>query len=142
MIPQLGIPHQPLGDGVHAFLMPAVTRRVDLRVIFSQGGRREVKPDGTVAILPDMELAPAAWLPMPEGEWSGLPFLSSGQEDRCGAMAVLQAMVDLGHRLGLTPSGTEDRTAEVSALRYHLEDMRKLVGVRSTEPASRDLRGR
>ena len=39
----------------------------------------------------------------------------------------MQAMLDEAWEHGLRPRGFEDHTNELTAVRYHLEDMRKLV---------------
>jgi hypothetical protein len=43
------------------------------------------------------------------------------------AREFLQAMCDLCHAQGLHPTGVAPLENEMSAVRYHLEDMRKLV---------------
>lgn len=45
-------------------------------------------------------------------------------------MAFLQAFLDAAWDLGLRPKGFEDHKNELTAVRYHLEDMRKLAKVR------------
>lgn len=119
-------------EGVHALLMPMQSRRIDLRVFHVPRSPTMLSPTGDLVKTPVSELAPAQWLPCPEGEFSGDPFSTgSAREPGLGPMAIIQAFVNLGHSLGMTPKGAEDRSAEVAALRYHLEDMRKLAGVRS-----------
>jgi hypothetical protein len=116
-------------EGIHAVLMPPTSRRIDLRVVYVPRGQAIHTADGTVIPTPFLELAPAVWLPLPEGDVIDKPFLRGSYEDTQGPMAVLQAMVDLGHRLGLVPTGIEDRSKEIAALKYHLEDMRKIAGI-------------
>lgn len=41
----------------------------------------------------------------------------------------LQAMLNAAWKIGLTPTGFEDHKSELTAVRYHLEDMRKLAKV-------------
>lgn len=118
----------PDRPGVHALIMPPRSRRIEMRVFHKPGNPGRLQPDGTFAVTPVLELAPATWLPCPEGEFSGNPFSEGTDENDLGPLAVLQAMVDLGHRIGLTPRGEADRSKEIAALRYHLEDMRRLVG--------------
>lgn len=39
----------------------------------------------------------------------------------------LQAMMDQAWEIGLRPKGLKDQTGELAAVRYHLEDMRRLA---------------
>ena len=119
---------EPTTAGVHAVIMPMHTRRIDLRVLYVPPSNAIHTAAGMV-VTPWLELSPASWVPLPEGEVAEQPFASgySRERDDKGPMAILQAMVDLGHKLGLTPTGAEDRSKEIAALRYHLEDMRKLA---------------
>jgi hypothetical protein len=131
----LGSPYEPK-VGVSAFLMPMQTRRLELRVFYRPPNTHHREVDGTLTRTPDLELCPAIWQAIPEGEWAREPFLSAvGYEPGGGrgVLEVLQAFIDLGHRLGMMPSGEKDRSAEITALRYHLEDMRKIAGLRATE---------
>ena len=41
--------------------------------------------------------------------------------------SFLQAAVDVAWDMGIRPAHAQDSTNELSAVRYHLEDMRKLV---------------
>jgi len=41
----------------------------------------------------------------------------------------LQAVVDAAWEVGIKPKQLEDQKNELSAIRYHLEDMRKIAGV-------------
>lgn len=43
--------------------------------------------------------------------------------------AFLQAAMDEAWKIGLRPTGHEDNTSELKAVRYHLEDMRALAKV-------------
>jgi len=43
--------------------------------------------------------------------------------------SFLQAAMDCGWELGLRPKGAKDMTNELTAVRYHLEDMRTLAKV-------------
>jgi len=43
--------------------------------------------------------------------------------------SFLQAALDCAWDLGLRPKGAKDMTNELAAVRYHLEDMRKLAKV-------------
>lgn len=120
----------PTQPGVHAFLMPMRTRRVEMRVVYLPHGSATVQEGGNIIRTPWLEMPKGAWLPLPEGEFLPEPFVTGSMEDERGPMAVLQAMVDLGHNLGLTPKGATDRLAEIAALRNHLDDMRILAGVK------------
>ena len=115
--------------GVHALIMPLTSRRVEMRVVHIPGTLATLQPDGTMAVTPVTELAPLTWLPCPEGEFSGPPFSEGTHDNGRGPLALLQAMVDLGHRLGMTPTGLEDRSREIAALRDHLEDLRVIAGI-------------
>ena len=122
----------PSKEGVHAILMPPTSRRVELRVFYVPRSSAIRRADGTVETTPWLELAPMDWRPMLiEGEWSGEPFAKGIWEDDKSPRAVLQAMVDLGHKLGLVPTNAPDRSAEITALGYHLEDMRILAGIKA-----------
>lgn len=117
--------------GVHAILMPMTSRRIELRVLYTPGAATRYHVDGTQERLPWLELAPAAWVPLEEGLFAETPFATGSNREGAdqNPIAIIQAFVDLGHRLGLTPKGTEDRSAEIKALRYHLEDVRRVAGV-------------
>ena len=39
----------------------------------------------------------------------------------------LQAIVDEAWRIGIRPNGLEDTKSEIAAIRYHLDDMRKIA---------------
>lgn len=122
--------HQNLRQGVNAFLMPMSSRRVEMRVLYlPNGSAYRVMQTGEMAKNETLELAPAEWKPMErDGEFNEKPFATSTfHDDDKGTMALLQAFVDLGHKLGMTPTGMADRSAEVTALRDHLEDMRTLT---------------
>lgn len=45
------------------------------------------------------------------------------------AKDFLQSLMDCGWEAGLRPTGFSDHTNELTAVRYHLEDMRKLAKV-------------
>lgn len=45
----------------------------------------------------------------------------------CDVQAFMQAALDEAWRMGLRPAAFSDTTQELSAVRYHLEDMRKLA---------------
>lgn len=55
-----------------------------------------------------------------------------GAED--GVRQFLQAMVDAADELGIVPTRSKDRTDELKSVRYHLEDMRKLVFEKAVQP--------
>lgn len=118
----------PNAVGVHATIMPMQTRKIELRVFYIPHGQVMVTSEGVVK-TPWLELSSPSWIPLAEGDVTATPFASglNREQDDKGPMAILQAMVDLGHKLGLTPKGAEDRSKEIAALRYHLEDMRKLA---------------
>ena len=68
-------------------------------------------------------------------QWEHVPLGKSGGDLRplCGASwgddgaAFLQAMLDVAWEAGLRPASFKDHTNELTAVRYHLEDMRKLA---------------
>lgn len=45
------------------------------------------------------------------------------------AEELLQAMMDAAWQIGLRPTGVADPTNELTAVRYHLEDMRQLANI-------------
>ena len=53
---------------------------------------------------------------------------SSGSEE--GVMAFLRTMLSTAWDAGLRPPSVQDHTNEMKALRYHLEDMRRLAKVK------------
>lgn len=66
----------------------------------------------------------------PSGPYD-VPSLSESAEDRDDRLGdvtgFLQAALDSAWSLGMRPSGFADHTNELSAIRYHLEDMRTLA---------------
>lgn len=56
------------------------------------------------------------------------PFLESGYAGQMGDVeGFLQAMLNLAWGEGMRPTGFADVKNEIAAVRYHLEDMRKLA---------------
>jgi hypothetical protein len=45
-------------------------------------------------------------------------------------LGFLRAIMDEGWKLGVRPTAFQDHTNELTAVRYHLEDMRKLAKVK------------
>jgi hypothetical protein len=102
----------------------------------------EPGPNGTqtVRTVPAvLQLRPLEWAPCANGEMDSEPALSSSAMIGSGGdvMQFIQAVVDLGAELGMNPSVRHDRSAEVERMRYHLEDMRKLAGLRDANQPPR-----
>jgi hypothetical protein len=54
----------------------------------------------------------------------------STYEDRTDVRGFLQAMSDAAWEIGIKPKQMESHASELTAVRYHLEDMRQLAGVK------------
>jgi hypothetical protein len=48
-----------------------------------------------------------------------------------GSREFVQAIMDAGWKAGLKPAGYEDAGRELTATKFHLEDMRTLAGVKT-----------
>lgn len=63
------------------------------------------------------------------------PDLKTAKEDdvpqALDVRAFLQAAMDCAWEMGMRPIGAADATQELAAVRYHLEDMRKLAKVKT-----------
>lgn len=57
-------------------------------------------------------------------------FFLSDDQPGIDTKAFLQAMSDAAWEIGIRPKGLEGHTDELKAVRYHLEDMRQLAGVK------------
>ncbi|MEJ0046985.1 MAG: hypothetical protein WDN04_13350 [Rhodospirillales bacterium] len=97
-----------------------LSRHMKLRVLRhdEDNGRKVVR-----------ELAPFEWVTPQEGEFAKEPALSAPADifPTNDVLEFIQAMVDLGEAVGLTPSRHEDRSAEIKRLEGHLADMRRLA---------------
>lgn len=54
---------------------------------------------------------------------------SRGPGGKNAVIEFMQGALDAAWKMGLTPSGFADHTNELTAVRYHLEDMRALAKV-------------
>lgn len=54
---------------------------------------------------------------------------TAGMGDRNAVIGFLQGALDAAWKLGLRPAAFADHTNELTAVRYHLEDMRALAKV-------------
>lgn len=69
---------------------------------------------------------------IPEGEFSSEATIESQWGD--GELRdFLQAIVDCAHGMGIVAGKVTDRTAEITTLKQHLEDMRALAGLRDKQ---------
>lgn len=57
-------------------------------------------------------------------------FLDDGSMPESDVKAFLQAASDAAWEIGIKPKQLENAKNELSAVRYHLEDMRQLAGVK------------
>lgn len=55
------------------------------------------------------------------------PLIAASMDGPSNAIQFLQLMLDLGWKAGLRPSGHVEKSDELVAVRYHLEDLRRLV---------------
>lgn len=78
-------------------------------------------------------VAPPTLIPLKELEKYDVPTLEESHEDRQDnigdVQGFLQAIVDVAWENGIRPAGLADQSNELSAVRYHLEDMRKIAKV-------------
>jgi hypothetical protein len=78
-------------------------------------------------------LLPASFVDAPDYLTKGddKPFLGQTPEQRDDGLGdvdqFLQAALDCAWERGMRPTGFKDFTNEIAAVRYHLEDMRKLA---------------
>lgn len=92
-----------------------------------------MKRDGLGGRSQRYAVAPPTLIPLTEREPYDVPTLEESrneEQDNIGDVTgFLQAMADLAWEQGIRPSGFKDHTAELGAVRYHLEDMRKIAKV-------------
>jgi len=84
--------------------------------------------DGSISVVTDLELTtigPGKLLPNHDG--------ILGQSHRGEVDDFLRAIMDAAWELGIRPTGFLDHTNELTAVRFHLEDMRKLAKVSKGE---------
>lgn len=111
-----------------AFIEPAVSRRMRLRLIqrsHAGAGMAYVGPGGKVEPIKDYEVA-FRLTELKEGDWSESPAIESPYGDN-QVFDLLQAIVNEAAKVGIYPAGAADMTREISTLKQHLEDMRRLV---------------
>lgn len=88
------------------------------------GRRSLVMPLQMEVITPNSPFKGLPTMGPPPGEWSAE---ANPAEDIRG---FLQAALEMAWELGIRPKGFTDKTDEIAAVRYHLEDMRKLAKVK------------
>lgn len=98
------------GWDLHAAYKEHDGMRVVLPLTFS-----EVGPVGIVGDQPMLGFTSSSWECRPE----------------CDAHGFLQAMMEIAWDLGMRPSKLDQHNSELTAVRYHLEDMRALAKVPS-----------
>ncbi len=65
-----------------------------------------------------------------------LPSVGPPPEQGVNVNGFLQAALDVAWEIGLRPQGFADPANELTAVRYHLEDMRTLAKLRTTAPGT------
>lgn len=81
-------------------------------------------PDGRLEVLRSPEVQsydPGSFVPQDK------PFLKSDYGSRADVRGFMQAVMDAAWEEGMRPTGFADVKNEIAAVRYHLEDMRKLA---------------
>lgn len=92
---------------------------------------------GVISVIPTMEVVKFTLEQTPDGEFSpNGPALKDDAFSNMGENEViqfLQAIVNEAAKLGIYAAGTKDLTRELTAVRAHLEDMRRL-SLQDTQP--------
>lgn len=74
------------------------------------------------------QLAKLVWEDLPDEWLLPEPTFSSSQESiEDGFKPLVQSIIEQAESAGVISSSVKDKTDEIKAVKYHLEDMRKLV---------------
>ena len=114
-----------------AYIPPMHRPSIGLHLLWREApGTAMYDPKDGVRLVKSFEVAKFTMVECPEGDYfpegpalvGDIPLFEGND-----VLDFMQAVVNEAAKFGIYATGTKDATKEITALRFHLEDMRKLV---------------